>query len=64
MNGGKSLFTLMFLLVVNLFLFTEVNSLIGPPWTWPHRPYRPYRHWRSVPIDDGTARVTRGDYYY
>nr|CAD2170297.1 unnamed protein product [Meloidogyne enterolobii] len=59
MKGGTSLFVVFFLLVVNLSLFTEVNSIIGPPWTLPHRPHRSYRHWRSVPIDDGTARVAR-----
>ncbi|CAK5076128.1 unnamed protein product [Meloidogyne enterolobii] len=57
MKGGTSLFVLFFLLAVNLSLVSEVNSLIGPPWTWPYRPYRPYRHWRS-PVNDGTIPIS------
>ncbi|CAK5077754.1 unnamed protein product [Meloidogyne enterolobii] len=53
MNGGARLFTLFILLVVNLSFFTEVDSAIGPPWTWPTHPYRPGR---SVPSQEVRAR--------
>ncbi|CAK5076132.1 unnamed protein product [Meloidogyne enterolobii] len=53
MNCGIRLFALFFLLVVNLSSFTEVDSAIGPPWTWPTHPYR---QGRSVPFQDMRAR--------